>query len=354
MKKSILFFSLMIQLIAASAQSAAISLTNIAVSGNTVTFDVLLTPTGTIYLGNFDIFINFTGSQTVSGTPNEPMRTVRATLKSTDNSNVNISTAISANGTRINYQPTTPGNQTDFNEFIARITAPVSLGSYSVTFDSKPSGVISCGGTSVFTFSNVTPFGQTSVSSTCTGSKSLPLELLSFSATANSKSEKTNVLTSWLTASEVNVQGFDVERSATGKVFEKVGYVKSAGTPRGSYKFTDEVPMNGSNYYRLKMMNTDGSFAYSPVRSVTLSEGRTTGLSVSPNPAKEAVTVKLNATEAKTTTFELVDIAGKVLLTEKKKVEIGFNQLSLNLSSYSAGMYFLKVDGVAHRLVIGE
>jgi hypothetical protein len=181
-------------------------------------------------------------------------------------------------------------------------------------------------------------------------STSLPLELLDFQA--NNKGGKSEL--SWLTASEVNVQGFDIERSATGKVFEKVGYVKSAGTPRGSYSFTDEVPMSGTNYYRLKIISTNGSIEYSPVRSVTLGEGRTTGLSVSPNPAKEAVTVKLNANEAKTTTLELVDIAGKVLLTEKKRVEVGFNQLNLNLSNYPAGMYFLKVDGVAHRLVIAE
>jgi hypothetical protein len=156
----------------------------------------------------------------------------------------------------------------------------------------------------------------------------------------------------------VNVQGFDVERSATGKYFEKVGYVKSAGTPRGSYNFTDEVPMNGTNYYRLKMINTNGTFEYSPVRSITFGESRTTGLSVSPNPAKEAVTVKLNAKEAKTMTLSLMDVAGKVVLTEQKKVEVGFNQLNLNLSRYPAGLYFLKVGDAStsevHRLVIAE
>jgi hypothetical protein len=192
-------------------------------------------------------------------------------------------------------------------------------------------------------------------SASCTVvSTSLPLDLLDFQV--NNKGGQSQL--SWLTASEVNVQGFDVERSATGKYFEKVGYVKSAGTPRGAYSFTDEVPVNGVNYYRLKIINTNGSIEYSPVRSVNFAENRTTGLSVSPNPAKEAVTVKLNAQEAKTMTLSLMDVAGKVVMTEQKKVEAGFNQLNLNLSRYPAGLYFLKVGDAGasevHRLVIAE
>jgi hypothetical protein len=208
--------------------------------------------------------------------------------------------------------------------------------------------------TYVGAFKDIAPPNQIAVGqgTTCVrNTTALTLELLSFQA--NSDKEKTAQL-SWLTASEVNVQCFDIERSADSKIFQKVGTVKSAGTPRGTYSFTDEVPLSGVNYYRLKMMNTDGSFTYSPVRSVTLAESKTTGLSVSPNPAKEAVFVKLNAKEAKTMTLELVDVAGKVLLTEKKKVEAGFNQLSLNLSGYPAGLYFLKVEGVTHRVVIAE
>jgi hypothetical protein len=224
-------------------------------------------------------------------------------------------------------------------------TAGTAVSLATFTLSGTSTGPITAG------VSTSVELGGSSKDGNCSSAQiSLPLDLLSFQVSTKGK----NPELSWLTASEVNVEGFNIERSAEGKFFEKVGTVKSGVTTRGTYTFMDEVPMSGLNYYRLKMMNTDGSFTYSPVRSVTLAESKTTGLSVSPNPAKEAVFVKLNAKEAKTMTLELVDIAGKVLLTEKKKVEAGFNQLSFNLSGYPAGLYFLKVDGVAHRIVIAE
>jgi hypothetical protein len=187
-----------------------------------------------------------------------------------------------------------------------------------------------------------------------TVTSTLPLDLLDFQVNTKDKSSQL----SWQTASEVNTQGFDIERSVEGKTFEKVGYVKSSGTSKGTYNFTDEVPLSGVNYYRLKMMNTDGSFTYSPVRSVVLAEGKTTNVSVVPNPAKEQVYVKLNVKEAKTITLVLVDITGKTLMSERKTLGSGFNELSLSLNNYPQGLYFLKIVDAntteTHRLVIAK
>jgi Secretion system C-terminal sorting domain len=358
MKKIIIFGYLFLQF--AIVQGASIKLSKVSRVGNVVTFDVTLITTAsdpTIYLGNFDISLNSVTSASI----------VSAARVSSGIIGISPTiTSIGFVGRKINF---TPDNfdETNFATKLAIISpnSSASLGRFSITYSSPVAGTLTCGGVSLFNI-DVTPdmmgayaFLSSQVPTSCaTDVVSLPLELLSFSASANNKSEKTNVLTSWSTASEENVEGFNIERSEDSKTFEKVGYVKSAGTSRGTYNFTDEVPLSGVNYYRLKMMNTDGSFTYSPVRSVTLAESKTTGLSVSPNPAKEAVFVKLNAKEAKTMTLELVDVAGKVLLTEKKKVEIGFNQLSLNLSGYPAGLYFLKVGDATtsemRRVVIAE
>jgi hypothetical protein len=188
----------------------------------------------------------------------------------------------------------------------------------------------------------------------CNSNVVLPLDLLSFQAQTTGK----NNLLKWQTANEVNTQSFDIERSANGKNFEKVGNVKSAGTAKGAYQFTDEVPLNGVNYYRLKMMDIDGSFTYSPIRSVVLGEGKATNVSIAPNPAKGQVFVKLNADDAKAITLVLVDVTGKTVLTERKNLESGFNQLPLNVSNYPQGLYFLKIVDAntteTHRLVIGN
>jgi Secretion system C-terminal sorting domain len=204
---------------------------------------------------------------------------------------------------------------------------------------------------------NVSAYVETGIeakTSTCSSNVSLPLDLLTFQAESTGKT----ALLKWQTASERDFEGFNIERSAEGKTFEKVGFVKSAGTAKGAYSFTDEVPLSGVNYYRLKMMNTDGSFTYSPTRSVVLAEGKTTNVSVVPNPAKEQVYVKLNVQEAKTITLVLVDITGKTLMTERKTLGSGFNELSLSLNNYPQGLYFLKIVDAqtteTHRLVIAK
>jgi hypothetical protein len=381
MKKILLFICLFVKMSIITAQSAAVSISNITIVGNKVTFNLSLTATGTIYLGNFDITVSFATSKNILTTPagSEPLRTFRSSIAATSAGfNVPISTSISAVGTssvKINYTPSAPGNQQDFDEQIAVIPNPttptattVSLGSYSVNFDSPFSsvsaGTLTCGGVTLFSLANnaslMPPFPGTAISTTCTGSASLPLELLAFTAATNAKSNKTTAQLSWLTAREVNLQGYEVERSGDGKTYEKIGSVKPTGSASSTekYAFTDDVPLSGTNYYRLKMVNTEGSFTYSAVRSVLVSDGKTDKVSVSPNPAKDRVVVKLNALEAKNVTLTLVDVAGKTVLTDNKSLEAGFNEFSLNLTQLPQGLYFLKVaDGKTsemHRLVIGN
>jgi Secretion system C-terminal sorting domain len=228
-------------------------------------------------------------------------------------------------------------------------TSGTSITLASFTLSGTSTGPITAG---VSTYVELSGSGKSSNCSS--GSITLPLDIVTFEAQSTGKT----TLLKWLTASEINMESFNIERSAEGKTFEKVGNVKSAGTSKGAYAFTDEVPLSGVNYYRLKMINTDGSFTYSPVRSVVLAEGKTTNVSVVPNPAKEQVYVKLNVQEAKTITLMLVDITGKTLMTERKTLGSGFNELSLNLNNYPQGLYFLKIVDAqtteTHRLVIAK
>ncbi|WBA44392.1 FG-GAP-like repeat-containing protein [Hymenobacter canadensis] len=116
----------------------------------------------------------------------------------------------------------------------------------------------------------------------------LPVELTAFTAQASGPRA---VRLAWTTASEKNSQQFDVERSLNGTRFERLGTVAAAGSstsPR-SYGFNDnQVPRTLSPqvplYYRLKQVDADGTFSYSPVRVVTLA-GAAEGLALYPNPA---------------------------------------------------------------------
>jgi hypothetical protein len=94
----------------------------------------------------------------------------------------------------------------------------------------------------------------------------LPVKLISF----NAKAEGKNVICKWESASEINNDYFSVERSADGVNYTSIGSVKGAGnsTTVNYYNFTDESPLNGNNYYRLKQKDFDGTFTNSEAEFV--------------------------------------------------------------------------------------
>ncbi|NUN08927.1 MAG: T9SS type A sorting domain-containing protein [Ignavibacteriaceae bacterium] len=93
----------------------------------------------------------------------------------------------------------------------------------------------------------------------------LPVELTSFTASVNDN----NVVLNWETATEVNNYGFEIERVKSEELkvknFTTLGFVPGAGNSNSpkSYSFTDNDIENGTYLYRLKQLNTDGSYNYS-------------------------------------------------------------------------------------------
>lgn len=94
----------------------------------------------------------------------------------------------------------------------------------------------------------------------------LPITLLSFTAEA----KDAQVLTSWITASEMNNDFFTIERSADARNFKPIGTVEGAGTSHSmhAYSFIDDAPLSGISYYRLKQTDFDGTATLSEIRSV--------------------------------------------------------------------------------------
>ncbi|MEO8588218.1 MAG: hypothetical protein ABI432_02530 [Flavobacteriales bacterium] len=102
------------------------------------------------------------------------------------------------------------------------------------------------------------------------GQTPLPIELLSFSAMKDGQ----GVLTSWATATELNNDHFEVQRSMNGSQWNTIGSVRGAGTTQSThfYDMTDPEPAPGINYYRLKQVDVDGSSSYSEVEAVAFTE----------------------------------------------------------------------------------
>ncbi len=113
----------------------------------------------------------------------------------------------------------------------------------------------------------------------------LPIELSSFEATLAGHT----VLLSWETLSETNNRGFSIEKSTNGKDWTTLGWVDGSDTDRtaNQYEFTDYTPASKANYYRLKQIDFDGQFEYSPVVNAYMPVVPTTY--VYPNPVKDVI-----------------------------------------------------------------
>jgi hypothetical protein len=162
-----------------------------------------------------------------------------------------------------------------------------------------------------------------------------PVKLIEFAAT-----KKNNQLfLSWQTASEENTNFFSIERSSDGKQFTAIGNVKASGNSHSviNYSYTDDAPLS-LNFYRLKTVDNDGTFAYSKIIAFKLN--KIESLAFFPVPATSNLTIQLNVKAA--TELQIIDVAGSVRKT--KMVAQGANAFSLDITDLHAGLYFLKAD----------
>ncbi len=182
------------------------------------------------------------------------------------------------------------------------------------------------------------PFGGTNTVYIVADTSALPVTLLSFTAI---NSGKTNIL-NWQTAQEINSDHFDIERSGDGNNFQKVGTVASAGNSNvtKTYLYIDENPSVGVTFYRLKIVDEDGSFTYSNIAKVNGPEITT---SVYPNPAHTFVNITINSQQAQPADIMLVSSNGKILQTIHIALVPGNNSHNVQLNEIVPGIYFVNV-----------
>lgn len=163
----------------------------------------------------------------------------------------------------------------------------------------------------------------------------LPVNLVSFTCQFNERA----VILNWLTTNEINFSHFEIERSNDGINFNKVGTVN---TKFNSYTFTDNSPIENQNYYRLKMVNNDGSFNYSHIIEAKAALQYKL-ITLAPNPVRDYANITIQSQAMGTATILLTDLVGRVVRKEKLELTSGKNQLSINCASLQSGFYQLSV-----------
>ena len=208
------------------------------------------------------------------------------------------------------------------------------------------------------TISGVTNFSPFTFGSGSDAVNPLPVELLTFEA----RLIENQARLTWATASEVNNDFFEVQRSEDGTEWEIVGEVDGNGTINEviNYDFTDPRPLFGKSFYRLRQVDFDGQFEYSPVVSVNnLFTGEAMEVLVFPNPT-DAGNINLRVltgNRENKISLQLIDALGHRFIDESMNPEVFSQDLIISpRESLSKGVYFLIVtqnnQAVRQRLII--
>lgn len=184
----------------------------------------------------------------------------------------------------------------------------------------------------------------TGPASTLITSGTLPLKLLSFMAQLAEK----GVTLQWNTAEEEGVAYFEIEKSSDGNRYQSIGKQPTAGRGGHAYRFTDNSTIASNTYYRLKMVDNNGSFTYSPVSRVRTSRGN--NISIYPNPAKDQLNISLTA-DAGPVQVTLHDVAGRTIKTFTVQSDGSTIHKVADISSLQPGVYFISFNKQIVRFV---
>lgn len=170
----------------------------------------------------------------------------------------------------------------------------------------------------------------------------LPMELLLFQAIPRGS----QIDLAWRTATERNTDRFEVQRSRDDQQFIPIGQQDAAGESLQplDYSFTDQAPLAGPNYYRLKLLDRDGSFTFSSVEVAFVERSLDQRPLLFPVPAMDLLHVSFHAPTEGMAIIRLRDALGRPVAEHPATVTKGRNALTIPLLDLAEGCYTLEVD----------
>ncbi|MGB1205034.1 MAG: T9SS type A sorting domain-containing protein [Chitinophagales bacterium] len=180
-----------------------------------------------------------------------------------------------------------------------------------------------------------------------------PIELISFTGEVQVRGN----LLKWATASELDNDYFTIERSIDGHNFEAITFVSAEGSSLTTlrYEFLDKQAPNGQTYYRLLQTDFDGTTTSSETITLKRNEIGFSFNDIYPVPANDFVEVSFNVEEDVKTEIQIFNLAGSLITTYNEAAIKGTNSMTIDVSNYSTGVYFVTVnigtDVISGRLI---
>ncbi len=169
----------------------------------------------------------------------------------------------------------------------------------------------------------------------------LPVRLLSFQV----EKDEADALVLWQTTLEEDIEKYEIQRSTDARNWVAIGEVEAkggSGSEKVNYRYSDPVPENGMNYYRLKMIESDGSYHYSVIASLYFE--MVDWVKIYPNPADKAFTILIRNKQIKE--LRLMDAYGRLILSTDVKSPLQ----KLDIQAYPVGVYFIRLRSETGRV----
>lgn len=156
-------------------------------------------------------------------------------------------------------------------------------------------------------------------------------------------------LLKWRSSYEENILDFEIQKSFNGKDFFLLKHATPKNISGSEYITEDESLATGTNFYRLKVINLDGTVDYSQIVKINYKKGSPSAWFVYPNPAAGDASLVYQSVTAKKITVSVTDVAGKIISRSVHNITAGNNKITIPAQDISAGMYMVTIfsDGQA-------
>jgi hypothetical protein len=172
----------------------------------------------------------------------------------------------------------------------------------------------------------------------------IPVELISFTAVKNND----QVILNWSTATELNNQGFEVERKIDDGVYLRIGFVDGLGTTTEiqNYSFVDSKLASGTYTYRLKQIDYDGSFEYSSEVDITITTEYTLEQNY-PNPFNPSTKITYSIPIKSSVKVLIYNSIGENIAVLANELQSsGTYEVSWDASNFASGIYFYSIKAI--------
>ena len=175
----------------------------------------------------------------------------------------------------------------------------------------------------------------------------LATNVVNFSAQKDNRNAKL----AWSIDQSFDYNSFEIERSTNGTVFEKIGTQTSAQNNNArNFSFTDYNIPAGIIYYRVKVVERNGSSFYTKIASINTKS--TESFVVTPNPATDYINISHGASASLLVNVKITDAAGRLVKSLTKQSVAAGNNLRVSLAGFAAGTYYVEIEGEEYFKVV--